>query len=29
LLIIAVGMVSTKSILEKKPVIYLREQPDE
>jgi putative ABC transport system permease protein len=29
LLIIGVGMVSTKSILEKKPVIYLREQPDE
>jgi putative ABC transport system permease protein len=29
LLIIGVGMVSTRSILEKKPVIYLREQPDE
>ena len=29
LLIIGVGMVSTISILEKKPVIYLREQPDE
>ena len=29
LLIIGVGMVSTKSILEKKPVIFLREQPDE
>jgi putative ABC transport system permease protein len=29
LLIIGVGMVSTTSILEKKPVIYLREQPDE
>jgi len=29
LLIIGVGIVSTRSILEKKPVIYLREQPDE
>ena len=29
LLIIGVGLVSTTSILEKKPVIYLREQPDE
>jgi putative ABC transport system permease protein len=29
LLILGVGMVSTKPILEKKPVIYLREQPDE
>jgi putative ABC transport system permease protein len=29
LLIIGIGMVSTRSILEKKPVIYLREQPDE
>jgi len=29
LLIIGFGMVSTRSILEKKPVIYLREQPDE
>jgi putative ABC transport system permease protein len=29
LVIIGIGMVSTRSILEKKPVIYLREQPDE
>jgi putative ABC transport system permease protein len=29
LLIVGVGMVSTRSILDKKPVIYLREQPDE
>jgi len=29
LLIIGVGMASTRSILDKKPVIYLREQPDE
>jgi len=29
LLTIGVGMVSTRSILDKKPVIYLREQPDE
>lgn len=29
LLIIGVGMASTRSILDKKPAIYLREQPDE
>jgi len=29
LLILGVGIVSTGPILEKKPVIYLREQPDE
>ena len=29
LLILGVGMVSTRSILNKKPAIYLREQPDE
>ena len=29
LLIIAVGMVPTRSILTKKPIVYLREQPDE
>jgi len=28
-LILGVGIVSTGPILEKKPVIYLREQPDE
>jgi putative ABC transport system permease protein len=28
LLIIAIGVISTKSILEKKPITYLREQPD-
>jgi putative ABC transport system permease protein len=28
LLVIAIGVISTKSILEKKPITYLREQPD-
>jgi putative ABC transport system permease protein len=28
LLVIAIGVISTKSILEKKPINYLREQPD-
>jgi putative ABC transport system permease protein len=28
LLVIGIGVVSTKSILEKKPITYLREQPD-
>ncbi len=28
LLIITIGVISTKSILERKPITYLREQPD-
>lgn len=28
MLVIAIGVISTKSILEKKPITYLREQPD-
>jgi hypothetical protein len=29
LLIIAVGLIPARSILAKKPIVYLREQPDE